>query len=117
MVRAGNSAFSDQVFALTTFDGDVIAAGDFLSAGGATVNRIAHWDGQAWHPLGSGLNGNVRALAVLDGELYAGGFFTQAGGQSARGIARWNGSSWQGAGGGVTSSNGGPSAVFARTTP
>ena len=49
------------------------------------ANNIARWDGQAWHPLGSGLAGPVNALAVDgDGNLYAGG------GE----INRWDGRSW-----------------------
>ena len=41
---------------------------------------IARWDGQQWHPLGSGLNGPVFALAVRGTEAYAGGNFLTAGG-------------------------------------
>ena len=57
-----------------------------------TANHIARWDGTAWHPLGSGMNGFVDALAFgPDGSLYAGGKFTTAGGVTANGIARWDG--------------------------
>jgi hypothetical protein len=105
--------FGTQVFALTVFNGDLIAGGNFATAGGQTVNNIARWDGAAWHPLSSGgqigLNSNVRALAVFDNQLYAGGDFWMAGGQTVNSIARWDGAAWHpiiaggqtGVGGGV----------------
>jgi hypothetical protein len=36
------------------WNGDLIAGGWFTTAGGQTVNRIARWDGSAWHPFTSG---------------------------------------------------------------
>ena len=48
--------------------------------------QIAHFDGTAWHPVGSNgagngpLDGNVTALATFGGLLVAGGSFTTAGG-------------------------------------
>ncbi len=109
---------NDQVMALTVYNGDVVAAGFFTNIGGVPANRIARWDGTAWHALGSGLNvHSVRALAVYNGELYAGGQFEQAGGVPAAAIARWNGSSWQDVAGSVTlvSKTGGIASVFAMT--
>lgn len=73
---------------------DLIIGGDFTTANGMTVNRIARWTGAAWQPLGSGMNGTVRALAVFGGQIIAGGSFTTAGGQSALSVAAWNGSGW-----------------------
>jgi hypothetical protein len=59
---------------------------------------VAWWDGIAWHPAGSGLNGEVFALcAINDGPLrgvYAGGNFTMAGGVNAARVARWDGAEW-----------------------
>ncbi|MFU8828165.1 MAG: M12 family metallo-peptidase [Phycisphaerales bacterium] len=81
------------------------AAGDFLAAGGADINRIARWDGTSWSALGSGINGTVHALkAFNDGSgnaLYAGGFFSNAGGVSTNSIARWNGTDWSSVGSGL----------------
>ncbi len=89
------------------------AAGEFISAGGVTVNRIARWDGQTWSPLGSGLNNTARTLLVFDrGDgngpaLCVGGQFTTAGGVTVNRIAAWDGQSWSpfttGANGTVTS--------------
>jgi hypothetical protein len=89
------------VYALTDFNGNLIAAGSFSSAGGVGVNNIALWNGTSWQPLGLGLNDTVYALAVYNNYLYAGGYFTQAGGNAANHIARWNGSVWQSIGNGV----------------
>jgi hypothetical protein len=82
------------VRAVTVWNGYLIAAGDFTTAGGTPMNRIAKWNGTSWTPLGSGMNGTVRTLKVHNTDLYAGGDFTIAGGLSANRVARWNGSNW-----------------------
>jgi hypothetical protein len=64
--------------------------------------NIARFDGTTWHPLGTGINGQVRALCVFDPDgpgphpdlLIAGGNFSVAGGQQAWYIAAWDGQSW-----------------------
>lgn len=96
----GDQFFPD-VLALTVYDGNLIAAGTFDSAGGVPVSNIASWDGSSWHALGGGLDGMVRALFVYNGDLIAGGEFANAGGSLAEGVARWDGSSWHPLGGGV----------------
>jgi hypothetical protein len=98
------------VRALTLFDdgsGDgpaLYAGGNFLTAGGVTVNRIARWDGSDWSALAGpgsvGVNNEVYALSVFDDgsgsgpAMYAGGAFTTAGGVTVNRIARWDGSNW-----------------------
>jgi len=101
------------VWALETWDPDgdgplpeqLVAGGNFVTAGGITVNSIASWNGTAWQPLGSGLGGNfpyVFALTTWDPDgagplakqLIAGGWFSTAGGTPAVGIARWDGAAW-----------------------
>jgi len=80
----------------------LFVAGDFTTAGGQTVNRVAKWDGSAWSPLqGTGTPGTtstVIALGTFDdggGEaLYVGGAFVSAGGQTVNRIAKWDGSEW-----------------------
>ena len=99
----GNS--SVQVNALAVLlNGDIIAGGSFITAGGQTANRIARWNGISWSPLGFGMNLDVDSLAVLpSGVLVAGGSFTLAGSVFANGIARWNGASWSALGSGFNS--------------
>jgi len=101
------------VYALQVFDDGsgagpaLVAGGAFTTAGGASANRIAKWNGTAWSPLGAGMDNWVRTLGVFDDgtgtgrTLVAGGIFTSAGGVSANFIARWNGSSWSSLGAGT----------------
>ena len=67
--------------------GNLYAGGEFTSAGGAAVNRIARWDGAAWSALaGERAGGNVYELAFdSHGNLYAAGGST---------IEKWDGSTW-----------------------
>jgi hypothetical protein len=92
------SAVEGDVYALTVYDGDLVAGGWFARAGGVLVNHVARWDGSQWHPFsgpfGTGTNGSVHALAVHDGDLVAGGWFGVAGGIVVNGIARWDGTGW-----------------------
>lgn len=96
--------------------------GDFTAAGDLDLAHVARWDGQAWWPLGSGLDGAVRAMAVFDEDgpgparpaLFVVGDFTQAGGAPAAGIARWDGASWSAVGAGLAGS---PRALAATNTP
>ena len=87
------------VLAMAVFNGDLIVAGHFSQAGGVPASHIARWDGERWHPLGSGLGHRftapaVSALLVHDGALVAGGEFLLAGGRDANYVARWDGEQW-----------------------
>jgi hypothetical protein len=76
----------------------LVAGGNFTTAGGATVNRIAGWDGVDWSaltgPSGTGADGAVFALTEFEGDLIAGGSFINAGGVPVSGIASWDGTQW-----------------------
>jgi trimeric autotransporter adhesin len=85
----------NEVHALCVYNGEVIIAGQFTTAGGAPANRIARWNGSIWQPLGQGLDGVVYTLAVYNGELIAGGSFSASAGVPMPYVARWNGSVWQ----------------------
>ena len=91
------------VYAITSFNGKIIAGGTFTQAGGVNAQNIAAYDPATgiWSPLGSGIVGEVSALTVRNSELIAGGLITQAGGNSVNNIARWNGSAWSGLGSGI----------------
>ncbi len=103
-----------QVWSLALFDIDfsgptppvLAAGGDFITAGGVTVNRIGTWDGAVWSALGSGANASVRALAQLDkatdAALGAGGDFTEIGGIGANRFAYWTGTAWEPTGAGLS---------------
>lgn len=72
----------------------IIAGGQFTQAGGQPASNIAAWDGTAWLPLGSGLNGAVSSIAVHSGQLVVGGSFTDAGGVAVNHLATWDGTTW-----------------------
>ena len=103
-------ALDNGVWALTTLpNGDVVAAGQFTTAGGVSVSNIARWDGTSWSPLGTGVVGfpgtipTVTALTTLpNGDLVAGGYFWMAGGVPASCIARWDGTNWSPMGSGMS---------------
>ena len=80
-VNAGQNGSSWTVLALAVAsNGDVFAGGDFTQAGGAPASRVAKWNGSAWSPLGTGLNGWAFVLATgPSGILYSGGDFTTTG--------------------------------------
>ena len=93
------------VFALTVYNGELIAGGFFTTAGGTKTSNIARWDGATWSPLASGMNSSVRDLTVYNGELIAGGDFHYAGGTPANFIARWDGAIWSPLGSGLEGCN------------
>jgi hypothetical protein len=110
------------VFALAVMpNGDLIAGGNFITAGGVSADRIARWNGTAWSPLGTGVSGvipgvshGVYALSVLpSGDLVAAGTFVTAGGVSTNNIARWNGTAWSPMGMGVAGPNDPPTFAYA----
>ena len=53
---------NDYIRAVAVDGKNIYVAGDFTVAGNLVANHIAMWDGTAWHPLGSGLNGAVFAM-------------------------------------------------------
>lgn len=92
--------------ALAMIGNDLYVGGTFVNAGGRPASRVARWDGQRWHTLGTGdaegVFGEVAALAVADGgALLVAGEFTHAGAMVARNIARWDGTAWSALGAGV----------------
>ncbi|MBK8553145.1 MAG: hypothetical protein IPL53_19630 [Ignavibacteria bacterium] len=90
------------VHALTVYNGELIAGGQFTSAGGVPANYIAKWNGYSWSPLGSGTNAEVDALTVFNGKLIAGGRFTSRR-SDVNFIAQWDGTNWNDDLGGVGS--------------
>jgi hypothetical protein len=87
--------------AMVAYHGDLVVCGDFTHACGQPAAHIARWDGEAWHPLGAGLNDIATALLVYDGGLIALGEFSEAGQTAANGIARWDGEEWHALGEGL----------------
>jgi hypothetical protein len=82
------------VYAIERHNNNTYVGGSFTTSGTTQVNRVAHWTGSVWEPVGSGFNGTVRALKSSGGFLYAAGDFTTADGLSADRVARWDGTKW-----------------------
>lgn len=93
---------NDKVKAINKYNGEIIIAGTINDYNSVALNNIARWDGTAWQPTGTGLDGEVKCLAVFNGELYVGGSFANAGGSPAKYIAKWNGTNWSNVGGSMT---------------
>src|SRR4030095_14922969 len=92
--NALGSGTNGTVNASIVFANQFYIAGNFTTAGGNPISRIARWTGTTWAGLGTGINGTVNALTVFNGELIAAGSFTTAGGVTVSNIARWNGNAW-----------------------
>jgi len=98
LTEAEDDSLDGAAYALEVLPGgSLLVGGEFSEAGGATLNRIGLWNGSAWLPLGSGVEGPssyVSSLAHAFDAIFVGGNFTTAGGLSARGLARWDGAQW-----------------------
>jgi hypothetical protein len=77
--------------ALVVRDNELIAGGSFGEGNVEEffANNIASFDGRAWSPLGSGLNGTVTVLTAFDNKLIVGGNFTVAGNKVSPYLATW----------------------------
>ena len=83
------------VSTMTVYNGKLIVAGIFDSAGNVPVNNIAAWDGTSWSALGNGLSGQqICALEIYNGNLVAGGGIDSSGNIAIENIAQWDGNSW-----------------------
>lgn len=69
-------------------NGELLAAGEFLTAGGTPAARVARWDGAAWHALGTGVLGHVTSAIEFNGAIILGGIFGN------NDLATWNGTTW-----------------------
>ncbi len=78
------------VRAMVSWNGVLIAAGDFTGAG---LTRIAQWNGTAWQPLGAGSSAPVYALTVWNNLLVAAGY-TGSGTSLSPFIRAWDGATW-----------------------
>lgn len=94
------------VYAIAVDSNKVYVGGDFTMAGDVEANRIAMWDGNNWHALGSGMDAEVHAIATDGDNVYAGGYdISEAGGISVNNIAKWDGQNWSAMGNGVYNYN------------
>lgn len=90
------SGLNGYVHALSDFQGELIAGGEFsASRAGVEMHGAARWDGNSWNAFGSFLPGSlVFALHVFDGQLFAAGRLFLAQDTQPAVVARWDGSEW-----------------------
>ncbi len=96
-----SKAHTDGIGAVTVLGGDIVVWGAFRSPAGGPVNDIARWDGAAWHPLESGIQGAVYAMSPYARDLIVSGSIASVGGIAVNKIAGWNGEKWYALGEGV----------------
>src|SRR4051794_24774117 len=106
---SGIGPSTQTVFALAVLGGKLFAGGDFTTAGGTPVNRLASWGGASWSDVDGGVSSpsgqpRVNALAVSGSTLYVGGSFNQVGPTTvAHSVAAWDTThlSWRALGDGI----------------
>lgn len=88
---------------MISYKGELYIIGNFAIKNLPEANHIARWDGQKFHALGKGLDGEVLTLLFHETGIYAGGTFLKTGdGTQVNGLARFDGTSWRPVGGGVS---------------
>jgi hypothetical protein len=95
----GAAELDGDVHCFMSYNGDLLVGGQFTTAGGLAISRIAKWNGRNWSGVGEGFTGGpstvmVRALEAYNGELVAAGGFNASGTISVKNIARWDGWTW-----------------------
>lgn len=83
---------------LKVYRGELIAAGQFATAGSRNANGIARWNGSAWHTMGSTMADGTRgvwALMLYNNNLIISGEFVTDAPYPTPNVARWSGSAWQ----------------------
>jgi hypothetical protein len=101
--NVGSVGLDAFVYDLAVYDSELYVVGNFLTAGGTTVNKIARWDGFNWSTVGNGSGSfsTTMCLIVHENKLYMGGDFTSVDGNAAMKIACWDGTNWTSLGTGV----------------
>lgn len=82
---------NDRVTCLAHLGDDLIAAGDFTTAGGTGAMHVTAYDGTAFSALGAGLGGTPVCALQNGTDLYIGGSGFNGGFND---LAHWNGTQW-----------------------
>lgn len=91
--------FNMGIRATIVYHDTLVVAGSFTSVNDSSVQCVAFFDGDTWHPYGSiapdvGTSGTVSRLKVIDDVLYAMGVFSEADGQACMGLVKRLGNQW-----------------------
>ncbi|MCC7301870.1 MAG: T9SS type A sorting domain-containing protein [Bacteroidia bacterium] len=87
---AGTTPVDGQIKDAVVFNNKLFVCGDFITAGGITVNYLASWDGTNWCGYG-GLNNPVSAMTLMNNELYISGGFYYLTPDTVIFVAKWTG--------------------------
>jgi len=91
----GPATFHPYVTCMAVFEDALVTGGQFLTAGGVSVQGLARWDGVAWRAFPDERAAGPNTLTVLGGSLYAGGRFLIPGSTTQRtGVLRWDDPTW-----------------------
>ncbi len=91
----------DQVWDMTTFNNQLITAGEIMGFSQADQPFLRSWNGSTWTDIGPGLDSIVYKMLVYNNNLYVTGSFTTIGGVTANDVAYWDGSTWHAMGSGI----------------
>lgn len=91
----GTGSFDGPIRTLATYQGDLIAGGEFQAYNQDSIAYIARYANDAWTSLGNGLDNEVYALLVQADTLYAGGKFFNDLQAPAFGLARIDTGDWK----------------------
>jgi hypothetical protein len=90
------SGVNGNVTALAVYNGDLIAAGAFTTAGGQSARGVARWDGSQWNAMGAGLEpGPGWGLIEYHGTLVAHTWKHHLTTDTATNLAYWDGNQWR----------------------
>ncbi|MBK9399885.1 MAG: T9SS type A sorting domain-containing protein [Bacteroidetes bacterium] len=94
----GRGINNGMVRCMQEYNGSLYVGGNFTTVdSNLNARRIARWDGNNWHTIGTGMSGgltNLFAMTVYKGELYIGGYFSSIDGFPSQNICRYNGVAW-----------------------
>ena len=66
MVVAGGTTLGGTVSAITVYNGELVVGGSFSAyVGGTLIQYLARFDGHAWSPVGTGVNGHGQRVGYL----------------------------------------------------
>ncbi|MGD8922152.1 MAG: hypothetical protein PVH24_02805 [Candidatus Zixiibacteriota bacterium] len=88
-------------FDMTTFNNQLIAAGEIMGFSNADQPLLQSWNGSAWTDIAPGLDSIVYRMVAFNNNLYVTGSFTTIGGVAANDMAYWDGSTWHAMGTGI----------------
>jgi hypothetical protein len=91
----GDAAINGFAFAVAVRGQELWVGGKFSAVGTQSAANVAMYNGNAWHVLKTGVEGEVYAITVTArNDTYVGGLIHSAGGVAVQNVARWDGVNW-----------------------